>query len=321
MPLQEDDCAQLARLLKESVERNRADALLLSGGLDSSILASILHPQYSVVAGFGPDAPDLAPAREVAEKYSKRHVEVIFAHEKMLGLVEQVVQVFKTFDPAEIRNSAVALAGIKQAKNDGYSKIMTGDGSDELFAGYNYLSRYYSDLPRLDQEVRRLWEVMHFSSKKLGEHVGVEVKAPFLDSEFVSFAKSVSIGKKVGEHGGTKWGKFILRRCFETELGSVAWRQKMAQEQGAATDRYHGYIDDMIDDLTFANKVRIAQAEGVRIRSKEHLHYYAMFRSYFPPPKEEADCEFCCTECGGCMPAGGRFCRTCGAFPVTPKSL
>jgi len=80
---------------------------------------------------YGPDAPDLAPAREVAGKYSKRHVEVVFAHEKMLGLVEQAVQIFKTFDPAEIRNSAVALAGIKQAKNDGYSKIMTGDGSDE----------------------------------------------------------------------------------------------------------------------------------------------------------------------------------------------
>ena len=320
MPLQ-DDCAQLTTLLKESIERNHADALLLSGGLDSSVLASISHPQYSVVAGFGPDAPDLAYAREVAEKYSKRHVEVVFAHEMMLGLVEQAVQIFKTFDPAEIRNSAVALAGIKQAKNDGYSKIMTGDGSDELFAGYNYLSRYYSDLPELEQQVRRLWEVMHFSSKKLGEHAGVEVKTPFLDSEFASFAKSVNIEKKVGEHEGSKWGKFILRQCFETELGGIAWRVKMAQEQGAATDQYQNYIDGMIDDLTFANKVRAAQAEGVRIRSKEHLHYYAMFRSYFPPPKEEADCEFCCPECGGCMPASGRFCRTCGAFPVAPKSL
>jgi asparagine synthase (glutamine-hydrolysing) len=309
------------RLLMASMERNSADALLLSGGLDSSILASILRPQYSVVAGFGPDAPDLAPAREVAGKYSKRHIEVIFAHEKMLGLVEQTVRIFKTFDPTEIRNSTVALAGIKQAKDDGYSKIMTGDGSDELFAGYNYLSRYYSDLPRLEQEVRRLWEVMHFSSNKLGEHIGVDVKTPFLDIEFASFAKSISINKKVGEHEGTNWGKLILRKCFEAELGIIAWRTKMAQEQGAATDRYQDYVDGMIDDLTFTNKARTAQAEGVKIRSKEHLHYYAIFRSYFPPPREERDCEFCCSECGGCMPATSRFCRTCGAFPVMPKSL
>ena len=319
--MEEDDCIQLAKQLRASIERNHADALLLSGGLDSSILANILYPQYSVVAGFGFDAPDLAYAREIAKKYSKRHVEVVFEHEVMIGLVEQVVQILKTFDPAEIRNSAVALAGIKQAKNDGYSKIMTGDGSDELFAGYNYLSRYYSDLPRLEQEVHRLWKVMHFSSRILGKHVGVEVKTPFLDSEFASFAKSVNIGKKVGEHEGTKCGKFILRRCFETELGTVAWRIKMAQEQGAATDRYQNYIDCMIDELSFANKARTAQEEGVKLRSKEHLHYYAMFRSYFPPPKEEANCEFCCTECGGCMTASSRFCSTCGAFPVTPRSL
>jgi asparagine synthase (glutamine-hydrolysing) len=304
------------------VERNRADALLLSGGLDSSILASILHPKYSVAAGFGAGAPDLAYARQVAGKYSKRHVEVIFDQDRMAQLVEQVIQVFRTFDTIEIRNSAVAVAGIEQAKSDGHSTIMTGDGGDELFAGYNYLSRYYSDIQRLDSELRRLWQVMHFSSRKLGEHVGVNVKTPFLDDQFASFAKSMSTGEKVGEHDGKKFGKFVLRKCFEAELGDLAWRPKLAQEQGAATDRYQSYIEEMIDDLTFANKTKIAkERDGIMIRSKEHLHYYAIFRSYFPPPREE-DCESRCPECLGCMAPDGRFCRTCGAFPVAPvKSL
>jgi asparagine synthase (glutamine-hydrolysing) len=87
----------------------------------------------------------------------------------------------------------------------------------------------------------------------------------------------------------------------------------------------------MIDDLTFANKAKKAQAEGVRIRNKEHLHYYAIYRSYFPPPIEEQkeqggknkeeriDSKFHCTECMACMPSTGRFCRTCGAFPVVPS--
>jgi asparagine synthase (glutamine-hydrolysing) len=316
------DCEQLVRLLSESVRRNHADALLLSGGLDSSILASLLHPEYSVAAGFGTDAPDLAYARQVAGKYSKKHVEVIFDQNRMAGLVEQVIQIFKTFDPIEIKNSAVALAGIKQAKGAGRSMIMTGDGGDELFAGYNYLARYYSDMQRLDSELRRLWQVMHFSSKKLGEHIGVDVKTPFLDEQFASFAKSMSISEKVGEHDGKKVGKFVLRRCFENTLGDIVWRTKLAQEQGAATDRYQNYIGEMIDDLTFANKVKIAKEQDcVVIRSKEHLHYYAIFRSYFSPPKEE-DCESRCPECRGCMAPDGRFCRTCGAFPVAPvKSL
>jgi asparagine synthase (glutamine-hydrolysing) len=321
------DCGQLTNLLSESVERNHADALLLSGGLDSSILASILRPQYSVAAGFGASAPDLAYARQVAQKYSKHHAEVVFGQNRMAQLVEQVIQLFKTFDPIEIRNSAVALAGIEQAKSDGYYAVMTGDGSDELFAGYNYFSRYYSDMQRFDSELRRLWQIMHFSSRKLGGHAGIDVKTPFLDEKFARFAKLINVNDKVGEHDGKKWGKFILRKCFEARLGSLVWRPKLAQEQGAATDRYQKYIEEMIDDLTFANKKRIAQEQdGVRIRNKEHLHYYAIFRSYFAPPKEEEEKDddsyrSRCSECRGCIAPDARFCRMCGAFPVEPVLL
>jgi asparagine synthase (glutamine-hydrolysing) len=314
-------CGELVQRLKESIERNRADALLLSGGLDSTVLASILRPDYSVAAGLGADAPDLAYARQAGQRYSRRHVEEVFDEERMGQMVDAVVQVFKTFDPIEIRNSCVALAGLERAKRDGFSRVMTGDGGDELFAGYNYLSRYYGDLERLEQELARLWKVMHFSSKTLGEKIGIEISTPFLDSIFVEFAKSIDAGEKVGEQGGQKFGKFILRRCFEPEIGALVWRPKMAQEQGAATDRYSSFIDRMIDDSTYANRARAAEAEGVRIRSKEHLNYYAIFRGYFPPPKEESrNCEKVCPDCRACLPEG-RFCRTCGAFPITPVSL
>jgi asparagine synthase (glutamine-hydrolysing) len=320
------DCEQLTKLLTESVERNHANALLLSGGLDSSILASILRPEYSLSIGFGRAAPDLAYARQVAERYCKHHVEIVFGPNKMAELVEQVIQIFRTFDPIEIRNSAVALAGIEWAKSDGYSNIMTGDGSDELFAGYKYLSRYYSDMQRFDLELRRLWKIMHFSSRRLGEHIGIDVKTPFLDETFASFAKKIDVNEKVGVHDGKKLGKFILRKCFEPELGPVVWRSKLAQEQGAATDCYKQYVEEMIDDLTFANKKRIAEEqESVRIRSKEHLHYYAIFRGYFPPPREEGkeddSCTSRCSDCFGWVAPDTRFCRKCGAFPVVSLSL
>jgi asparagine synthase (glutamine-hydrolysing) len=315
-------CKELLDKLSASVERNRADALLLSGGLDSTILASMLRPEYSVTAAFGAGAPDLAYARQVAERYSRRHVEAVFGEEEMADMVDTVVQTFKTFDPIEIRNSCVALAGLKRARDDGFAAVMTGDGGDELFAGYNYLSRYYGDLGRLEQELRRLWDVMHFSSKTLGKRIGVDVMMPFLDGEFASFAKSIDASEKVGERGVKKWGKFILRRCFEGELGELAWRDKMAQEQGAGTDRFYNFVERMIDDSTYANKKRIAGLEGVEIRSKEHLNYYAIFRSYFPPPAEESrNCGQVCPQCMACMRNDSRFCRTCGAFPVTPVLL
>jgi asparagine synthase (glutamine-hydrolysing) len=314
-------CQELVRRLQESVGRHRSDALLLSGGLDSSILASLLRPGYAVTCSFGEDSPDSDFAKEVAGKFCGEFARVVISPEEMLELVEQAVQIFKTFDPIEIRNSAVALAGLQRAKADGYSKVMTGDGGDELFAGYNYLSRYFSDPSRLEIELRRLWKVMHFSSQKIGNHLGITVVAPYLDPDFMEYAKSLPIDLKVGEHAGRKWGKYVLRTCFEQALGSrIAWREKLAQEQGAATDRFELYINDRIDDTTFSNKAAIAKSEGVALRSKEHLHYYALFRSYFPPPREES-CTLRCPSCRACMEADGRFCRTCGAFPVTPVSL
>jgi asparagine synthase (glutamine-hydrolysing) len=315
-------CGDLVEKLAASVQRSGSDALLLSGGLDSAVLASIMRPAYCVTAAFGSDAPDLAFARQVAGKYRSRHAEEVFGEEEMADMVETAIKIFKTFDPIEIRNSCVALAGLLRAKADGYTKVATGDGSDELFAGYNYLSGYYGDAQRLEQELQRLWGVMHFSSRTIGEHVGVQVVAPFLDNEFAGFAKGIPASEKVGEHGGKKWGKFILRRCFEGELGDLAWRPKMAQEQGAATDLFRKFIDQRIDDGTYANRVRTAQSEGVAIRSKEHLNYYAIFRSYFPPPGEEAgNCEFACPGCRARAGKDGRFCRTCGMFPMTPVSL
>ena len=314
-------CSEIIERLEESIERNHAKALLLSGGLDSTVLASILRPEYSVTAALGNEAPDLAYAKKAGEKYSAKHVEEIFDNERIAQMVEVVVQAFKTFDPIEIRNSCVALAALERAKRDNYRRVMTGDGGDELFAGYNYLSRYYGDLDKLDHELARLWQLMHFSSRTLGDKIGVEIVTPFLDVEFAKFAKDIDVKEKVGEHGGQKYGKFILRRCFEPKIGPLVWRVKTAQERGAATDRFCTFIERMIDDATYANRVRTAMAEGVKIRSKEHLNYYAIFRSYFPPPQEESrNCDTVCPQCRASL-STGRFCRTCGAYPVTPVSF
>ncbi|HVX01787.1 MAG TPA: asparagine synthase-related protein [Nitrososphaera sp.] len=318
------ECSELVQRLARAVEKNRADALLLSGGLDSAVIASVLKPQYCVTAALGKDAPDLAYARQVAQKYCKVHAEAVFSPEKMVELVDTVVQVFKTFDPIEVRNSCVALAAMQHAKEDGHRAVVTGDGGDELFAGYNYLSRYYWNPERLAKELARLWKVMHFSSKVLGERIGVEVKAPFLDSEFSKYAKSIPVEEKVGERDGERWGKFALRKCFERDIGALAWRKKMAQEQGAGTDLFYKYVEERIDDSTYSNRAKTALLEGVRLRSKEHLHYYAIFRSYNPPPREEAKergCSLSCPECSGCFEWVGKFCRTCGAFPVVPTAL
>ena len=118
------------KLLTESVKRHHANALL-SGGLTVAYWQAYYDRNTHFRLGLE-GLPDLAYARQVAERYCKHHVEIVFGPNKMAELVEQVILIFRTFDPIEIRNSAVALAGIEWAKSDGYANIMTGDGSDGL---------------------------------------------------------------------------------------------------------------------------------------------------------------------------------------------
>ena len=314
-------CNELKTLLCGSVQRNYANALLLSGGLDSSILACIAKPKASFTVCLGDNAPDLEYARKVAAKYSREHIVVKLTYEKLLEIIEELVKVLRTFSPLEIRNSSVVLAGIKAAMDKGYRDIMTGDGGDELFAGYNYLSRYYADTGALDKELHKLWKSMHFSSLYLGKLTGLSVKTPFLDMKFLSYAKSIQTVQKIGEYHALKWGKFILRKCYESDLGEeIVWRPKLAQEEGAGTTNIKSFISRKMDDWSFSLGEKNALYESTKIRDKEHLCYYLLYRKYFSPPKDE-DCNGHprCPECKGCFTTAGQFCRICGSFPVKPE--
>lgn len=306
--------------LRESVKRNKCNALLLSGGLDSSILAHILKPKKTFTVAWDNQAPDLPYARMVAHKYNTSHTELILSNKKdLFHILRAVIQGLKTFSPIDIRNSSVIYIGIMNAKKQGFADIMTGDGGDELFAGYNYLNRYFMDIRRLDFELRRLWDIMHFSSVILAKTLDVEIKTPFLDDEFLNYAKSVDPAKKIGEFSGKMWGKFILRKCFLQELGNqIVWRPKLAQEEGAATVNLKNFLETQFDNISLRSKVEQARAEGVTIRDKEHLYYYEAFRDYFPPPCEEDCFDARCPDCNGCVLSNTNYCGTCGAFPISP---
>jgi asparagine synthase (glutamine-hydrolysing) len=314
-------CTKLKDLLYKSVQKNHADALLLSGGLDSSILACVAKPKVSFTISLGDNAPDLEYANAVAAKYSREHIVVKLTNEKLLEIIEELVKIMKTFSPLEIRNSSVALAGINAAGKKGCKYIMTGDGGDELFAGYNYLSRYYDDIKMLDKEIHKLWDSMHFSSLYLGEIAGIDVRTPFLEKDFVRYAKSVQTVDKIGNYHGSKWGKFILRKCYESELGEeIVWRPKLAQEEGAGTTNIRSFISKKLDNESFILGQKNALSESTKLRDKEHLYYYLLYRKYFAAPNDETcDNHLRCTECKGCFTASGQYCRICGSFPVKPE--
>jgi asparagine synthase (glutamine-hydrolysing) len=238
-----DICEQLRNKLKEAVERNRADGMLLSGGLDTSILAVVARPSKGfTVALKDSQASDLVYSEKIAKLLGIQHKNMEFTIEEALSTLPEVIGILKTFDLALPNDLSIYFA-LKLARENGISSVTTGDGADELFAGYSYMA----ELPPEDLEryIRRLSQNWHFSAKELGRTLGVEVKQPFLDGDFVRFALEINPELKVKDGVG----KYILRKSFENLLPpEIVWRRKEPIEYGSGSTKLHEVISNMVTD-------------------------------------------------------------------------
>lgn len=313
-------CSKIRVLLEESVKRNLSDGILLSGGLDTSILAFLASkfiPLKAFTVGFdGAPAPDIEYARLVSSKLQIKHIIYYFSEDDLYDAVKRVIEVVGSFDPMEVRNSVVVYVGLSLAGEHGASAVMTGDGCDELFAGYSFLFNLEGE--KLDSALRRLWNTMHFSSIPLARSLGLEVKLPYLDPEFKLFAMGVDAKYKIRSERGKIYGKWILRKAFEGMLpDEIIWRDKVPIECGSGTTTLPSFFNVKISDGEFELKRReYLEKDNVIIRSKEQLFYYEVYRSVVGAPHAADLSSKVCPYCKSNVEEGAAYCRTCGAYPI-----
>lgn len=223
----------LPQLLREAAAEAQCDSVLLSGGLDSSTVAWALREAGLRPVAFnaqyapkpGTDVPYLL---EVARQLGLRTVIVWASEEEAVRAAEEVVGILRVFNPMEVVNCAAAYLAMRAAAEMGARRICTGDGGDELFAGYSFMHK----LPprELDEYIRRLTETWYFCAFDVGKALGLEVQAPYLHPRVVEYALSVPAEEKV--RGG--YGKYLVRRQFEGLLPrEVVWRRKDPLEVGS----------------------------------------------------------------------------------------
>ncbi|HVH15129.1 MAG TPA: asparagine synthase-related protein [Candidatus Angelobacter sp.] len=313
---------ELLRELRETVElaveRSRAEAILLSGGLDTSILAALASKRQPLraytIALEGAPSPDIEHANIMATTLGLTHNLHTFSIEEFIENLPEVVRTLKVFDPMEIRNSAAVYIGMKEAKKDGTTTILTGDACDELFAGYSFL--FNLNPSELRASLKRLWNVMSFSAIPMARSLDMVAKIPFLDPEVKQLASRLDPSVLVVEQEGQKWGKWIVRKAFEGHLPSqITWRAKTPIEYGCGTTTLPQVFDKRIPDEEFHEKQNhIKETDGVTIRDKEHLAYYEIFRTVLGSrPKISGRT---CPQCHYEVREDATFCRTCGAYPI-----
>ncbi len=202
--------SRLRTLVEDAVERSTADGILLSGGLDTSILSAISGKRgrrlravsVAVADAVSPDEPFV---KMVAEScgFELRVLRPSLAD--LVSMMPSLIRVLRVSDPMELRNSVVTWLGLTAARECGIQTMLTGDAADELFAGYSYITSLSPE--QLRPYLDFLNGVMRFSSQLMAPVVAVQAQLPYLDPAVREFALTLSYDDLIVERDGRVFGK------------------------------------------------------------------------------------------------------------------
>ena len=308
---------QCMEILENAVRECKSDWIALSGGLDSSILAHLRKdqkPQTMTIITKDFLGTDLTFAQIIAKHVGLSLSLIQVNMEEVLDSINETIKILGNFNDIEIRNSIVPYIYLTTLKNKGVNSVITGDGADEVFGGYNFLLKKSDN--EIEYELKRIKKIMHFPSKDIARSLDMEVETPFLNEDMIKFSDELPVSKKINSKEGKKFGKWILRETFEEYLpNNITWREKSPMQDGSGTNNLTGLFNTIITDEIFTQKkAKILEEDGVCIRTKESLHYYECFRKSNSVKKSDSDNR--CPDCNYEIGVNSRFCRMCGKFPI-----
>jgi asparagine synthase (glutamine-hydrolysing) len=283
-----ESAQHLGALLRKAVQRaipaSAEVGVWLSGGVDSSVIAALARPFVPHLYTFsvGVDgAEDLKYARQVAEHIGARHYERIYQVGEMRQILEKTIYHLESFD-APLVNSAVANYLVSQLAAEHVPFVLSGEGGDELFAGYAYQKTYTSELALTLSVQEAIGSLHHTALQRVDRSAsahGCAVASPFLDPNVVKYALAIPSRWKI--RGPQAMDKWPLRRGLADELpDEVIWRGKSKFWEGSGSGKsMASQAEQEISDSDFEKGRHLPG--GDVLRSKEEFLYYSIFISLF----------------------------------------
>jgi asparagine synthase (glutamine-hydrolysing) len=293
----EEALAATRDILVASVQRQMMGdvpvGVFLSGGLDSAIVAAIAarHAQQrgerlQTFAVGTEGSADLLAARVVARHLGSEHRERVYDAREAVRALPAVVRAIEHFDPSLVR-SAVPNFLLAEMTAEHVKVVLTGEGADELFAGYRYL-RGFEDPASLQEELMRTVRGLHNLNLQRCDRVtmahGLEARVPFLDRQVIAFAFGLPIAWKLPAPGELE--KRLLRRAFGGWLpDAILWREKAEFGDGSgAKDVLTRTVEDGVSPSDFE---RERDAVDPPLRTREELAYHRIFSEHLPGVRPE----------------------------------
>jgi asparagine synthase (glutamine-hydrolysing) len=297
---------ELRQALEDAVHRQLMSdvpyGVLLSGGLDSSVVSAIAKkysakrvesgdktgawwPQLHSFSVGLEGSPDLKHAADVAKHIGTVHHEIKFTIQQGLDAIRDVIYHLETYDVTTIRASTPMYLMARVIKSMGIKMVLSGEGADEIFGGYLYFHKAPNAEEFHKETVRKLDKLHLYDCNRANKSLaawGVEGRVPFLDKEFMDVAMRLNPADKMSGEG--KMEKWILRKAFEDYIPeSVAWRQKEQFSDGVG----YSWIDtlkdiahaEITDDMMERSSFRFAINPPL---NKEEYYYRLIFEEHFP---------------------------------------
>jgi asparagine synthase (glutamine-hydrolysing) len=299
MPADDIPAAVQIQQVRETLEQAVTKRLMsdvplgafLSGGLDSSIIAALTRQQKDELHTFSvgiEGSRDLEAARRVARHIDSIHHEYIYTAEEVLELLPEIIYYLESFDQDLVR-SAIPTFFCARMAAEHVKVILTGEGADELFAGYTYYRRFETpdDLHgELHRSIRSLHNLNLQRVDRMTMRHSIEGRVPFLDTTLIDLAQTIPTELKLYQNGGgRKIEKWVLRKAVEDLLPSdIIWRNKEQFDEGSGT------VDLLIDIIkqsaTDIDPVAYAKRyPNDRLRSREECFYHKLLVDSFQRPE------------------------------------
>jgi len=296
----------LRQALEDAVHRQLMSdvpyGVLLSGGLDSSVISAIAKkysakriesgskndawwPQLHSFAVGLVNSPDLAAARKVADYIGSVHHEINFTIEEGLDAINDVIYHLETYDVTTVRASTPMYLMARIIRSMGIKMVLSGEGADELFGGYLYFHKAPNAKAFHEETVRKLDKLNLYDCLRANKSLaawGVEGRVPFLDKEFMDVAMRLNPKDKMA--GKDKMEKWVVRKAFENDLPeSVVWRQKEQFSDGVG----YSWIDTLkaLAEKKVTDQQMVEASERFPINppmNKEEYMYRTIFQKHFP---------------------------------------
>jgi len=299
----------LEKSVKSQMMSDVPFGVLLSGGLDSSIISSIVtkYSKNRIESGDKKEAwwprihsfavglensPDLIAARKVADHLKTVHHEIHFTIQEALDSLEDVIYYLETYDVTTVRASTPMYLMARYIKSMGIKMVLSGEGADEIFGGYLYFHKAPSSKEFHKETLRKINKLHLYDCLRANKSLaawGVEGRVPFLDVDFLDYSMNIDPSHKMITN--EKIEKNILRESFNGYIPeSVLWRQKEQFSDGVGyswIDSLKEYADKQISDMDFDDRVERFPINTPR--SKEEFLFRKIFEKHFPGD----DCALC----------------------------